>query len=266
MVKGLVLFDYDGTLVDEREAIYVPTAKTKMAIRKLQEQGFLCVLATGRALSYIPNGAKDLHLDGYITSNGAYVTVHGKVIYNDVFCDEELAQLIQYMDTHSVNYILEGTNYCFVKDLHEESYLHFMENFKIPKDNFVRYRSFDEVKERISKITLAFTNPEEVHKASQSLKDNYQCSFHRNCNTFDIGKKCIDKGTGAQIIINRYSIPIEQTYAFGDGDNDITLLATVKYGIAMQQHDARLDDVAYMITNSVSKEGIYEALRKLKVI
>ena len=25
MVKGLVLYDYDGTLVDERDAIYVPS-------------------------------------------------------------------------------------------------------------------------------------------------------------------------------------------------------------------------------------------------
>ena len=85
MVKGLVLYDYDGTLVDERDEIYVPTQLTKVAISRLQDLGYLCVLATGRALSYIPNGAKDLHLDGYVTSNGAHVTVHGKVIHNDVF-------------------------------------------------------------------------------------------------------------------------------------------------------------------------------------
>lgn len=90
MVKGLVLYDYDGTLVDERDEIYVPTQLTKVAISRLQDLGYLCVLATGRALSYIPNGAKDLHLDGYVTSNGAHVTVHGKVIHNDVFSDEEL--------------------------------------------------------------------------------------------------------------------------------------------------------------------------------
>lgn len=266
MVKGIVLYDYDGTLVDEREAIYVPTTKTKAAIRKLQEQGYLCVLATGRALSYIPNGAKDLHLDGYITSNGAYVTVHGNVIYNDVFCDEELRYLIQYMDEHTINYILEGTNFCYVKDLQEKSYLHFMENFKIPKDNFVKYRSFDEVKGVIGKITLAFTDTDALNKVVQELKDRYQCSFHRNCDSFDIGKKSIHKGVGAQAIITRYNIPMEQTYAFGDGDNDVELLSTVKYGIAMYQHDAKLDDVAYMVTKSVSKEGIYEALKKMEVI
>ena len=147
MVKGLVLYDYDGTLVDERDEIYVPTQLTKVAISRLQDLGYLCVLETGRALSYIPNGAKDLHLDGYVTSNGAHVTVHGKVIHNDVFSDEELLSLLQYMDSLSINYILEGTKFCYVKDLKESEYLHFMDNFKIPEDNFVKYRGFEDVRQ-----------------------------------------------------------------------------------------------------------------------
>lgn len=266
MVKGLVLYDYDGTLVDERDAIYVPTQKTRAAISKLQDQGYLCVLATGRALSYIPNGAKDLHLDGYVTSNGAYVTVHGKVIHNDVFTDEELSGLITYMDEANINYILEGTKFCYVKDMKEEGYLHFMDNFKIPEDNFVKYRCFEDVKGKIGKITLAFANREELNKAGEVLSDKYQCSFHRNCNTFDIGKKHSSKGVGVAAIIDYYQIDKEHTYAFGDGDNDVELLAGVTYGVAMRKHDPKLDDVAYMVTGTVKEEGIYEALKKMEVI
>ena len=35
MAEGAVFFDYDGTLVDEREGIYTPIEKTIEAIRKL---------------------------------------------------------------------------------------------------------------------------------------------------------------------------------------------------------------------------------------
>ena len=80
MVKGLVLYDYDGTLVDERDAIYVPSNITKKTISRLQDMGYLCVLATGRALSYIPSGAKDLHLDGYVTCNGAYAVSYTHLV------------------------------------------------------------------------------------------------------------------------------------------------------------------------------------------
>ena len=47
MVKGLVLYDYDGTLVDERDEIYVPTQLTKAAISRLQD---LAIVQTERRI------------------------------------------------------------------------------------------------------------------------------------------------------------------------------------------------------------------------
>ena len=82
----------------------------------------------------------------------------------------------------------------------------------------------------------------------------------------DIGKKAVHKGVGAKAIMEHYGIPYEATYAFGDGDNDVELLASVRYGIAMRKHDPLLDDVAYMVTGTVKEEGIFEALKKLEVI
>ena len=68
MVKGLVFFDYDGTLVDERDGIYAPTTQTIESVSKLQKNGYYCFLATGRALSYLPKAIHTLNLDGFVTS------------------------------------------------------------------------------------------------------------------------------------------------------------------------------------------------------
>ena len=266
MKKGLVLFDYDGTLVDEREAIYVPTALTKKAISMLQDQGYLCMLATGRALSYIPQGAKDLYLDGYITCNGAYVCVHGKEILNEVFKQEELASLLVYLDEHKINYILESKDYCFVKDLQDPEYLHFLDNYKIPQNNYVSYQGLDQVEGLVSKITLVFQTMDQLHEVEHLLRGFYQVSVHRNCNTFDIGQKNMNKGVGVKAVIDHYQLPYDETYAFGDGDNDVELLASVKYGIAMGIYHPDLEPVLYMVTNRVKDEGIYHALQTLKVI
>ena len=54
MNRGIVFFDFDGTLVDETARIYRPTAATKEALRQLKENGYLAVLATGRAKCYVP--------------------------------------------------------------------------------------------------------------------------------------------------------------------------------------------------------------------
>lgn len=266
MRKGLVLYDYDGTLVDERDAIYEPTAKTKKAISALQDKGWLCVLATGRALSYIPQGARNLHLDGYVTCNGAYVTIHGQEIHKVLIDEDELKDLVEYMEKEQINFILEGNHFCYVKDMKEKEYLHFVDNFKLPLDNFVAYKDIAQVAGEISKITLIFQNREALEKSAERLKERYQVCLHRNCNTFDIGKKEVHKGVGAKAIMEHYHIPYEHTYAFGDGDNDIELLRDVKHGIAMRKHDPRLDEVAERITGTVKEEGIYQALKELEVI
>ena len=205
-------------------------------------------------------------MDCYFKCNGSYVTVHGKVIHKVIFEDEELAALIAYMDAHGINYILESNDFCYVKDLKDPSYLHFMDNFQLPEDNFVQYKNLQQVHGCISKITLAFGNRSSLQKSKQLLRPHYQMSLHRNCDTLDIGKKAVHKGVGAKAIMEHYGIPYEATYAFGDGDNDVELLASVRYGIAMRKHDPLLDDVAYMVTGTVKEEGIFEALKKLEVI
>lgn len=266
MMKGLVLFDYDGTLVDEREGILSPTAMTKHAVEELQKRDMLCVLATGRALSYIPKGAKDLYLDGYVTSNGAYITVHGKVLFQNVFEDKELQALLLAFNANNINFILENAQYCYVKDLLDPNFIHFLNNFHIPKDNYVLYRKFDQVRGAIEKITLAFQSQAHMKMYGRKLSKYYSISYHRNCYTFDIGKPHINKGVGASVIADYYHIPVDAIYAFGDGDNDVELLSYAGYGIAMEKHDVQLDKVANMVTASVKDEGIYKALQKLEVM
>ena len=46
-------------------------------------------------------------------------------------------------------------------------------------------------------------------------------------------------GVGASAIIDHYHIPMNATIAFGDGDNDVELLAGVAHGVAMRKHDPK---------------------------
>ena len=266
MCKGLVLFDYDGTLVDERDGIYTPTDLTKSAIRQLQEADYLCVLATGRALSYIPQAARSLGLDGFVASNGAYVVVHDKMIHHAKFDDDELQELIHYMDEHSINYFLEAADHSYVKDMQEKEYRHLMDLYQLPKEGFIPYQDWDQVRGKIEKITLFFQDRSFLEQVGHELEAKFLCSYHRGADSFDITKKGVHKGAGAQKIIEAFGIPMEATYAFGDGDNDVDLLKTLNCGIAMRKHNPLLDAVADMVCPTVKEEGIYTALKKMEVI
>lgn len=266
MVKGLVLFDYDGTLVDEREYIYIPSERTHKAIKALQMRDYLCVLATGRATCYLPTPVKELNLDGYITCNGGYVVVKDEILYSDCWDNNELKQICAQLEALQANYFLEGQQNCFVKNLKDDQYKHFIKNFKVPDQNFIAWEQFDYKDHDIVKITIILKNESQLKACIKLFEKTYDCSIHRNCNSFDIVNRSNSKGNGAKHIQDRYHLHKDQCYAFGDGDNDVSLLKSVTYAIAMKEHHASLTPIAYMVCESVKEEGIYKALKKLEVI
>lgn len=259
MVNGLVFFDYDGTLVDEREGIYLPTDRTKEAIKELQKKNYLCILATGRSLSYVPQGAIDLGLDGYITCNGAYIELHHQLVYKKPVKEKVLQTLLNCFHKEQVNFILESNEICLVNDMKDPEYLHFMEYFHIPWVNYKEYQG--KVTIDIYKITIVCKDEEQLKKMQGLLQADFACSVHRNCRTFDIGDKEVHKGKGLDIMMEHCQVPRGKTYAFGDGDNDVELLQHAGQGIAMTPHHSTLCGVYDMKTMSVKEEGIAFALK-----
>ena len=264
MIKGLVFFDYDGTLVDERDGIYKPTKQTIESVSKLQKNGFYCFLATGRALSYLPKAIETLNLDGFVTSNGAVITLNHEIIHSDYFNIDKIKEMMEYCETHRLNYFLEGNDKVYVKDLKEKEFLHFVDYYKMDMNWFANIDALKE--DPISKITFICEHQDDVLKHGSYLSKDYDICYHRGCNTFDICQKHISKGTAIDVLKDKYQLKKEDCISFGDGDNDYALIKHAGYGIVMKQHHPSLDEVAYDCTESVLNEGITKALIKYKWI
>lgn len=58
------------------------------------------------------------------------------------------------------------------------------------------------------------------------------------------------------------NLPIEESYAFGDGENDIEMLATVGCGIAMGNAAENVKRHAKQVTDSVSQDGVARGIGK----
>ena len=78
----------------------------------------------------------------------------------------------------------------------------------------------------------------------------------------DVYRKGFTKGTAVQYIYERLNISKENTYAFGDGVNDMEMLELVGHGIAMGNAVEPLKQIADDITLSVSEEGIADYFQK----
>ena len=87
-----------------------------------------------------------------------------------------------------------------------------------------------------------------------------------NENAVDILLKDNSKARGIQDIIKHFGFSIENAMAFGDGLNDVEMLETVGFGVAMGNAEPRLKPLADFVTKDIREDGILYALEALEVI
>ncbi len=74
------------------------------------------------------------------------------------------------------------------------------------------------------------------------------------------------KGAGIRRFLDLTGYEQAETYAFGDGVNDITMMEQVNFGIALGHADARLLETCCCETDALYEDGILHACQKFKLI
>lgn len=85
-------------------------------------------------------------------------------------------------------------------------------------------------------------------------------------NSGEISLLGIHKATAIEKIIQHLDINKENTFAFGDGLNDIEMLSFVRYGIAMGNANEEVKRAAADITDRHDEDGIYNSFKKYGLI
>ncbi len=260
--QGAVFCDIDGTLVDESAEIFVPTPKVREALHAVKEQGYLIGVATGRARCYIPDLKIDF--DCYVSCNGAVAEVAGKEMFSDTIPEEELKKILAYMEENQIGYSVENPKACYYSKSGEAEVMRVLEIFRMDKSVFFPLESLEGMP--VNKLMISFDDMKKYEGLVQMFGDKYLIPMHRNGLSADFGKRTINKASGIHAVIEALNIPRENTYAFGDYDNDVEMLREVGHGIAMTPHSTRLDEVAEFVTKSVSEEGIYLGLKQYGLV
>ena len=112
MIKAL-FFDIDGTLVSFHTH-RIPRS-TVESLEKAKKKGLKIFISTGRPLTYINNldDIKSL-IDGYITTNGAYILVGDKVIACHAIPKEDVCAMMKFSDERKFPCILVGESEALV--------------------------------------------------------------------------------------------------------------------------------------------------------
>ena len=242
MIKA-AFFDIDGTLVSFNT--HKVSDSSKEAIRLLKEKGIKVFIATGRIKKHI-NNIDDLVFDGYITANGFDCYIGDKSIYRHSIAKEEIYSLIDYLKNKElfpcsimmnsgifINYV--------TKEVEEVSK---SINLPIPAvDNY--YEFLEKNIDDILQINLFVDENKEKQLMSKIFKNCESSRWHPAFT--DVNTKGGGKHIGIDKIIEYYGIKLEDTIAFGDGGNDITMIEHAAIGVAMGNANEGVKKIAVML-------------------
>ena len=231
-------FDIDGTLA---EGLEVPLSAAG-AIKQIREDGNLVFICTGRPVDYVKKNFGD-YCDGSICFNGRYAELKGEELYDAPLSDDIVGELVKRLDELEAGYTFYNNGQSFSGGYRDSEYEslnlqgQLVYNFNL---YFKSFEHFEVIKEKMNDICIF--NP---HGAALSA---------------DATIKGSDKGIAIKEVLRKLQIELNDSYAFGDGANDVSMLKAVGHGICMGNGLESTKEVSEYVTTAIDNDGVYNAL------
>jgi Cof subfamily protein (haloacid dehalogenase superfamily) len=267
----LLVIDIDGTLLTPGKQI---TARTRTAIHAAQKEGIVVTLATGRR--YINTGpiADALGLSiPLILCDGALVLQHPQVtvLHTQLLASDVAQAAVEILARNSIQPVVHHLNGAFeeVWTGRSEFDSPWIENYfstfprqitRLPLDTLCAGKP-DPIR------VVAFASEEDIYHLASEIS-TLDCSWntiqqgnygsaelaimHRHCS----------KASGVSWLAQSLGIPMADVMAIGDNNNDLEMLKSVGWGVAMGQASDAVKSMAHAVTTSNTEEGVALAIER----
>ena len=256
---GLVVSDFDGTLIDENGKI---DDSTKEKITQYTKDGGVFAISTGRSPKGVLFRAKELGLKGAVAcGHGALVLdiETEEVLFKGVIPNAtaiKVCKKLEEMDLHIHAYDI-WTYYSNKDDeplkLHEKvTQTRAVRVLDKPLSKFLEETGLDVCK------LLAMVEPERNASVIEALQkeDFVGCAITKSSDVLVVVlSEKYSKGTALAFLANHYNIPLENTICVGDQWNDIPMIERAGLGVAVQNADEKLKEKADVVLEYSNGEG-----------
>ncbi len=216
----------------------------KVAFDVMHQNGIKLGLATGRELnerlfSQGKNWGLDYDFDFIIGMNGGmiYDLSTNEMWQMDYLTRDEMKDLLYYMkpliDEYAVSVNAEGGGNHFAMNIGGELFA------SMRRHGFVFEESTGDIEKFCSKpaFKVLFRTTPEVEKMirerfAEKFADNYQL-FGSFPGTVEFMRKGVDKGSGMKRYADDHGIDMKNVIAFGDNENDNSLLEMCGWGVCL---------------------------------
>ena len=262
----LLALDMDGTILTSQKTVSPATVK---AINNLIKRGTAVTLCTGRGVAELKDYTDDFSAIPYgiLNSGGCvYDFTKRQSIHRILLDDSSLIECIRAAQkVKAMPYLLtEDASVAQAEDMRDVS-----------RFQMGMYQS---LYDRVATIVPDMETYVREHPG-KSLK---LCIFHRDPGTreqtrravehlgmeladaettsLEISPKGVTKALGLQILCRYLGIPIEESVAVGDADNDIDVLKAAGLSVAMGNANKTVKDLCDVIVADNDRDGVVEVI------
>ena len=269
MTPKLILFDLDGTLLDEEKQL---SPENREALLLANQNGAEIVIATGRFYGGLPQAIKDLSFVRYfILMNGAkvYDRQEDRVLYRAEIPMEIAQQVFSFLGGVDCSVDCYQNDHGWMDEKYFEKIEYYLKN-PHARELTIRTRTivqnFPKVVaqngDSVQKIQSYFPDLSLRPKVKEQLHQKFPMlvqSISMPAN-LELNWETATKGHALKALAQHLGIPMAETAAFGDGTNDLTMVQFAGIGVAMDNGAEELKQVADQIAPSNVEHGVAQVL------
>ena len=242
----IAFFDIDGTLATGTK---VPQSAAE-ALRRMRANGDLVFICTGRARAYVEANFGD-YADGFVCSNGRMAFMGDQTLVDAQLTSEQVTRFATVLDGVGAGYAFFGERDAWYGG--DEAYRSIAEPVlklghlpRIEDPAVIHAYNFD----------IYFDDAAHRERAAEALGAECLVNPHGPHPSADVTVVGADKGDAVRGVAEALGVAIEDTYAFGDGINDLSMIVAAGHGIAMGNAVDELKEAAEYVTASIDEDGV----------
>lgn len=263
MKRKALFFDIDGTLlVDTSKELPESAAR---AIEKARSAGHLVFINSGRTRCLMKDVEGKIPVDGYLCGCGTYIEAEGNLLLHRKISAKRRMELQRAILACRLDGILEGPSACTVQT--GVSHMEEIERVKnvVYKNQGLASADWNTEAVDFDKFCVLADKNSDAASFLKILAPD-MTAIDRGHGLYECVPTGYDKATAMKVILERYGIAREDSYAFGDSMNDLAMIQYAGNGIIMEKHAEGLEPYASFITKDVEDDGIAWAFEQLNII
>lgn len=258
----LIATDMDDTLLDASSSL---TSRTLAALRQAISAGVMVSLSSGRMTESMLPFAEKIGVNApMILFNGALIYDHrsDEVLFSNPIPASVALEVARMIESEGVYLqIYPGKGYycnrrCEHTDRYEASICVPCTELGMPVSEWMQG---DMIK------MLAIATPEIIDRLQAKLRAAFPSGVNfmkSKAHYLEIVGEGIDKGNAIRVLAEKLNLSTDEIMAFGDGQNDATMIAAAGCGVAMENAVPECKAVAKLIAPRSTEDGVAQVIER----